>query len=101
MGPTESIDARSGRTVVHYAIETMDPQIIEVIALTIRFAKFYVLKNNVEEESWTELVNLADFNQEKPMDMFKAGRSLSQNESARSEIFMTLLISGARIQTTQ
>ncbi|EYC35703.1 hypothetical protein Y032_0997g3340 [Ancylostoma ceylanicum] len=83
------VDARSGRTVVHYAIETMDPQIIEV------------LKNNVEEESWTELVNLADFNQEKPMDMFKAGRSLSQNESARSEIFMTLLISGARIQTTQ
>ncbi|CAJ0608748.1 unnamed protein product [Cylicocyclus nassatus] len=83
------VDARSGRTIVHYAIETMDPQIIEV------------LKNNVEEESWTELVNLADFNQEKPMDMFKAGRSLSQNESARSEIFMTLLISGARIQTTQ
>ncbi|VDM76775.1 unnamed protein product [Strongylus vulgaris] len=67
------VDARSGRTVVHYAIETMDPQIIEVVL---------VLKNNVEEESWTELVNLADFNQEKPMDMFRAGRSLSQNESA-------------------
>ncbi|KHJ98659.1 hypothetical protein OESDEN_01351 [Oesophagostomum dentatum] len=67
----------------------MDPQIIEV------------LKNNVEEESWTELVNLADFNQEKPMDMFRTGRIFSQNESARSEIFMTLLISGARIQTNQ
>ncbi|KAK5972346.1 ANK repeat-containing protein nipk-1 [Trichostrongylus colubriformis] len=83
------VDARSGRTVVHYAIETMDPHIVEV------------LKDNVEEDAWTALVNLADFNHERPMDMFKAGRFLSQHESTRSEIFMTLLISGARIQTLQ
>lgn len=82
------VDARNGRTIVHYAVETMDPQIIEV------------LKNNVDENTWTDLVNLADFSQEKPMDIFKTEKFLSLNESTRSEIFMTLLISGARIQTT-
>ncbi|KAJ1359310.1 hypothetical protein KIN20_018003 [Parelaphostrongylus tenuis] len=82
------VDTRNGRTIVHYAVETMDPRIIEV------------LKNNVDENTWTDLVNLADFNQEKPMDIFKTERYMSLNESNRSEIFMTLLISGARIQTT-
>ncbi|XGW22482.1 hypothetical protein V3C99_005033 [Haemonchus contortus] len=81
-------DPKSGRTVVHFAIETMDPRIVEV------------LKNNVEEDAWTDLVNLADFNQERPMDMFKSDRFLSHHDSARSEIFMTLLMSGAKIETT-
>ncbi|KJH48731.1 ankyrin repeat protein [Dictyocaulus viviparus] len=85
-----------GRTALHCAIanhgvfDEHSQSIIDnrnVIVMLLKAGAdptIVVLKNNVEEDLWTNLVNLADFNNEKPMDMIRTGRYLSQqDESSR------------------
>ncbi|CAJ0938361.1 unnamed protein product, partial [Mesorhabditis belari] len=80
-------DATNGKTVIHYAVERMNAELIEIF------------KEFLSEEKMTELVNVADLCGETPMQLLQQQRAENpQAQQLRSNLFLTLTICGAEIK---
>jgi ankyrin repeat protein len=74
-------DATNGKTIIHYAVERMNPELIEI------------LHASMDEETMTSLVNKADLCLETPLDTVQA--LINADEQMRSRLCLTLISSGA------
>uniref|UniRef100_A0A914XN59 ANK_REP_REGION domain-containing protein n=1 Tax=Plectus sambesii TaxID=2011161 RepID=A0A914XN59_9BILA len=84
-------DATNGKTVIHYAVDRMDPELVEIF------------KANLDEAAMTELTNMADFNRETPVQSVQrnsggSAHRLEAEEDLRTKMFLTLLTCGATVQ---
>uniref|UniRef100_A0A7E4V5S0 ANK_REP_REGION domain-containing protein n=1 Tax=Panagrellus redivivus TaxID=6233 RepID=A0A7E4V5S0_PANRE len=74
-------DATSGRTVIHYAVDRMDPVLIDLF------------KKNLPENTLTALVNQADLCGETPLNILQS--MINIDEQQRSSVCLELITSGA------
>ncbi|VDK53691.1 unnamed protein product [Anisakis simplex] len=98
-------DATNGKTVIHYAVERMDPDLIEVNNYIIQNPKAYdlswivVFRRKLDEETMAALVNQVDLCHETPIATLQNTTSLYQqntsNSEIRSTIFFSLITCGA------
>ncbi|CAJ0565741.1 unnamed protein product, partial [Mesorhabditis spiculigera] len=81
------VDATNGKTVIHYAVERMNAELIELF------------KEFLNEPQMTELVNQGDLCSETPMMLLQQQRAENpQAQQLRSNLFLTLTICGAEIK---
>uniref|UniRef100_A0A0N4ZAV8 ANK_REP_REGION domain-containing protein n=1 Tax=Parastrongyloides trichosuri TaxID=131310 RepID=A0A0N4ZAV8_PARTI len=74
-------DSSNGKTAIHYAVEYQSPEIIETI------------KDCTPEEKMRELVNIADYSNERPMDFLNIYRSIPPE--TKKALCLVLLTCGA------
>jgi hypothetical protein len=79
-------DITNGKTVIHYAVERMDPEVIELF------------KFNLFEDTMTSLVNKPDLCNETPIQTLTSLRNLDEN--IRSALCLRLVTCGANMNTT-
>jgi len=80
-------DYTNGKTAIHYTVERMYPEIIEVF------------KSNLDEEAMLSLVNKPDLCNETPMDTLTSLRNLDEN--IRSALCLRLVTCGANMNTSR
>ncbi|CAI5454886.1 unnamed protein product [Caenorhabditis angaria] len=75
----------TGKTVVHYAVEKMDVEL------------FDLLKSKVDEDTFTSLTNIQDFDGDTVVDLLytSSPTEQSQNNPVRQDLYIRLLASGA------
>ncbi|KAK0397534.1 hypothetical protein QR680_002159 [Steinernema hermaphroditum] len=76
-------DATNGKTVIHYAAERLDAELVEIF------------REVLNEEKMTLLVNQPDLSRETPIESLPA----STNSQLRSNIFVALVSCGATIRS--
>lgn len=76
-------DATNGKTIVHYAVERLDPDLIDL------------LRRNIDEDLLTDLVNRGDLNDEKPMRSLQTAECPNEKKTA---MIIPLLTCGAEMK---
>ncbi|KAI6240934.1 Nuclear factor NF-kappa-B subunit [Aphelenchoides fujianensis] len=74
-------DATNGRTAMHYAVDRMSPEVIDVF------------KNNLDEDTMTALVNQPDNSKETALESVHALSNLDEN--TRFKLCLSLMMCGA------
>uniref|UniRef100_A0A0K0FIM7 ANK_REP_REGION domain-containing protein n=1 Tax=Strongyloides venezuelensis TaxID=75913 RepID=A0A0K0FIM7_STRVS len=74
-------DSTNGKTAIHYSVEYQSPEIIETI------------KECIDEERMTELVNIPDYSNEKPMNFINIYHQIPQD--IQKALYLVLLTCNA------
>uniref|UniRef100_A0A9J2Q0L7 ANK_REP_REGION domain-containing protein n=1 Tax=Ascaris lumbricoides TaxID=6252 RepID=A0A9J2Q0L7_ASCLU len=81
-------DATNGKTVIHYAVDRMDPDLIEVF------------RSNINDETMSILVNKSDLCREVPLESLQSTNA-QENPQLCSNLFISLLTCGANVNNAQ